>query len=89
MRWLVERGADIDALQDDDVPAVVNLIARRKWDAALYLIERGANLDVVNANGISVGHYLKIWESGANDSDPKGWNRVREAIAARRSRPEA
>lgn len=85
VRWHVERGADIDALQENGVPAVVRLIERRKWDTVLYLIEKGANLDIVNANGMSVDYYLKIWEFGANDSDPEGWNRVREAIAARRS----
>lgn len=90
VRRLVERGADINALQEDGVPAVVRLIARRKWDAALYLIEKGANLDTVSASGLSVDHYLTIWAGGANDSNPEGWDRVREAIAARRSKsPES
>jgi len=33
-----------------------------------------------------VDYYLKIWEFGANDSDPEGWDRVRNAIVARRSK---
>jgi hypothetical protein len=86
LRWLVERGADIDALQNSGAPAVVSLIGSTRWDAALYLIEKGANLDVVSANGFSVDYYLKNWELSVYGTHPEGWDRVRKAIAARRSK---
>lgn len=84
VRWLVERGADIDALQADGAPAIVGLIGNMRWDAALYLIEKGANLDGRSVDGRSVDFYFNNWATGVNDSHPEKWFRVREAIAARR-----
>ena len=83
LKLLVEHGADIDHIQSDGVPAVVNYISTQKWDMALYLIEKGARLDVVNQHGLSVDYYLKDWKESVNGNHPEGWDRVRKAIEAR------
>ena len=83
-RLLVEHGADVDRVQADGTPPVVRFIATRQWDTALYLIEKGARLDVVNAEGVSVNHYLSEWKENVFGQHPEGWDKVRAAIAARR-----
>ena len=84
LQMLVEHGADIDHIQSEGVPAVVNYIGTQKWDMALYLIEKGARLDVENMNGLSVDYYLKDWKESVYGNHPEGWDRVRKAIEARR-----
>ena len=85
VRLLVEHGANIDHLQANGVPAIVRLIGNREWESALYLIERGANLDVRNSDGLSVDYYLNDWKESVYGDHPEGWDRVREAIAKRRA----
>jgi len=85
VRALVEHGADIDRLQPDGVPAIVRLIGLRQWESALYLIEKGARLDVSNANGLSVDYYLKDFKDSDFGDQQAGWDSVRAAIASRRS----
>jgi hypothetical protein len=51
---------------------------------ALYLIEKGARLDVANQHGLSVDYYLKDWKESVYGNHPEGWDRVRAAIEARR-----
>jgi len=84
VRALVDNGADIDRIQSDGTPAVVRFIGTRQWESALYLIEKGAKLDVVNMNGLSVDYYLKDWKESVHGEHPEGWEKVRGAIAARR-----
>jgi hypothetical protein len=85
VRSFVENGADIDRVQSDGTPAVVRFIGTRQWDSALYLIEKGATLDVVNHHGLSVGYYLNDWKESVFGEHPEGWDKVREAIATRRT----
>lgn len=87
LRALVDHGADIDRIQPDGVPALVHLISTRQWDSALYVIEKGANLDVVNADGLSVDYYLNDWKESVYGEHPAGWDSVRTAIAKRRASP--
>ncbi len=89
VRPLVEHGADFDRVQPDGVPVIVDLIARRQWESALYLIEKGARLDVENGEGLSVDYYLKDWKESVYGEHPEGWDKVRAAIAARRASPAA
>ncbi len=56
-------------------------------DSALYLIEKNAKLDVVNANGLSVDYYLNDWKESVYGEHPAGWDSVRAAIARRRASP--
>ena len=84
VRALVEHGADIDRLQPDSVPAIVRLIGLRQWESALYLIEKGARLDVSNANGLSVDYYLKDFNDRDFGDQQAGWDSVRAAISRRR-----
>jgi len=84
LKLLVEHGADIDHIQSEGVPAVVNYVSTQKWDMALYLIEKGAKLDVVNQRGLSLDYYLKDWKESVYGNHPEGWDRVRKAIEARR-----
>ena len=86
VRVLVEHGADIDRLQGSGVPVIVHYIGANHWDSALYLIERGARLDVANADGLSVDYYLKSWRESVYGAHPEGWDRVKAAIEARRPR---
>ena len=85
LRALVDHGADIDRIQPDGVPAIVHLISTRQWDSALYLIEKGAKLDIVNANGLSVDYYLNDWKESVYGEHPAGWDSVRAAIEKRRA----
>lgn len=85
VRLLVVHGADIDRIQPDGVPAVVSLISTQQWESALYLIEKGANLDVRNTHGLSVDYYLNDWKESVSGEHPEGWDKVREAIAKRRA----
>jgi hypothetical protein len=89
IRALVDHGADIDRVQPNGVPAIVDLIATQEWESALYLIERGANLDVSNADGLSVDYYLTSWKESVFGEHPEGWDKVREAIAERRATQHA
>jgi hypothetical protein len=85
VRALVDGGADMDRLQSDGTPAVVHFISTREWESALYLIEKGANLDLVNSHGLSVDYYLQEWKESVFGEHPEGWDKVRAAIAARRA----
>jgi len=85
VRVLVDHGAGMDRIQSDGTPPVVRFIGTREWDSALYLIEKGARLDIVNAHGLSVDYYLDSWKDGVYGDHPEGWAKVREAIAARRA----
>ena len=84
VRMLVEAGADIDALQPSGLPPIVGFISSRDWDSAIYLINKGARLDVKNADGLSVDYWLEQWKESVYGEHPEGWDRVRQAIAARR-----
>lgn len=83
VRAFVDNGADIDRIQSDGTPAVVRFIGTRQWDSALYLIEKGARLDIVNQHGLSVDYYLNDWKESVFGEHPEGWDKVREAIAKR------
>lgn len=85
VRALADHGADIDRIQPGGVPVVVDLIGTRQWESALYLVEKGANLDVKNSHGLSVDYYLDDWKDSVHGEHPEGWDRVREAIARRRT----
>jgi ankyrin repeat protein len=87
VRMLVEHGAKIDQLQSGGITALIHFISTREWDTALYLIEKGANLDVVNEHGLSVDYYLKDWRESVYGEHPEGWDKVRAAIAVRRTAP--
>jgi hypothetical protein len=82
LRLLLEHGADINGV--GDLSPVVHYIRTQKWDLALYLIEKGARLDLADSNGVSVDYYLKEWEKSVYGASPEGWDRVKAAIAARR-----
>lgn len=87
VRMLVEHGADINAIQFNGTTPLIRCIMSRQWDCALYLIEKGANLDVRNPDGLSVDYYLNDWKESVFGEHPEGWDRVRAAIAARRRQP--
>src|SRR5688572_9674549 len=80
VRMLVEAGADIDAIQPSGLPPVVGFISTRDWDSAIYLINKGARLDVKNADGLSVDYWLEQWKESVYGEHPEGWDRVRAAI---------
>ncbi len=84
VRLLAEAGADIDQLLPGGESMLVRFISRHQWDSALYLIERGANLDVANPDGLSVDYYLQEFKDSVYGQHPEGWDSVRAAIQARR-----
>jgi len=83
VRALVEAGAEIDRIQSDGVTALVNFVAKCRWESARYLVERGARLDVANEDGLSLDYYLESWKDSVFGEHPEGWDRLRAAIAAR------
>ena len=84
VRALVDGGADVDRRRSNGTSPVVEFISTRQWESALYLIEKGANLDLVNEHGVSVDYFLNEWKDSVHGEHPEGWDRVRAAIAARR-----
>jgi len=84
VRALVDGGADVDRRQSNGTSPVVEFISTRQWESALYLIEKGANLGLVNEHGVSVDYFLNEWKDSVYGEHPEGWDRVRAAIAARR-----
>ena len=84
VRLLAEAGANIDQLLPGGESMLVRFIELQQWDSAVYLIQRGAKLDVTNPDGLSVDYFLKQFEDNVYGEHPEGWDRVREAIQARR-----
>jgi len=84
LRLLLDHGASIDGTPPGGTSAVVRYIMTQKWDMALFLIEKGARLDIADSNGLSVDYYLKDWATSVYGAHPEGWDRVRKAIEARR-----
>jgi ankyrin repeat protein len=87
VRALMEAGADVDRIQANGVTALVDFVARFQWESACDLVERGARLDVVNEDGLSLDYYLESWKDSVYGGHPEGWDRLRAAIAARREGP--
>jgi len=83
VRALVEAGAEMDRIQSNGVTALVDFVERWCWESARYLVERGARLDVVNEDGLSLDTYLESWKDSVCGEHPEGWDRLRAAIAAR------
>lgn len=84
VRLLLDAGASVDERLPGGESMLVRFVGMRQWDSALYLIEKGANLDVTNPNGLSLDYYLKDWKDSVYGDHPEGWEKVREAILARR-----
>ena len=88
IRLLVEHGADPDRARFTGSLLIVRVIAAQQWESALYLIERGVSLEPAPTDsGLSVDFYLEDWKESVYGAHPRGWDRVREAIAARRTPP--
>ncbi len=81
VRVLVEAGADVERIQSNGVTALVDFVARRHWESARFLVERGARLDVVNEDGRSLDYFLKDRKDSVFGEHPEGWDRLRAAIA--------
>ncbi len=86
VRSLVAAGAEIDRIQSDGLTALVEFVAHRQWESAIYLVEQGARLDVAREDGLSIDYYLKDWKDSVFGEHPEGWDRLREAITAKRER---
>jgi hypothetical protein len=85
VRLLVEHGADINAKPRDGSGHVTNFVARKAWDAAVYMINKGAPLDGGDINGTPLDYYLnEKWKESVDGEHPEGWERVKAALAARR-----
>jgi hypothetical protein len=82
IRFLIEQGADPDRARYLGSSLIEQVIGTQQWESALYLIERGVSLEPVG--GLSVDFYLEQWKESVYGAHPQGWDRVREAIAARR-----
>ena len=57
---------------------------------AQTIIEKGARLDIANADGVSLDYYLKDWKDSVFGAHPPGWEQVRSpsrAAAPARLRP--
>ncbi len=83
VRLRVEAGASIDERLPGGESILVRFVGLRQWDAALYLIEKGAKLDVTNPLGLSLDYYLNDWKDSVYGDHPEGWDKVRAAIQAR------
>ena len=85
VRALMAHGADINRPGRYGLPAVVNfVIPERCWDAALYLVAQGADLDRHDEHGVSLDYYLEEWSKGTYGALPDGYQQLREAVATRR-----
>src|SRR5690606_31012360 len=66
VRRLVGRGAGIEGVQGDGARGIVRLMGSMRWDAALYLVEQGANRGGGSVDGRSVDFYFSSWATGVN-----------------------
>jgi ankyrin repeat protein len=85
VRLLAAAGADIDRRLPGGESMLVRFIARQHWDSALVLIDRGARLDLTNADGLSVDCYLRELGDSFYGDHPERWDEVRAANHARRA----
>jgi ankyrin repeat protein len=83
VRALIEAGAEMDRIQPNGVTALVDFVGEWRWESAQFLVERGARLEVVNEDGLSLDYYLESWKDSVFGEHPEGWDRLRDAIAAR------
>jgi hypothetical protein len=84
VRLLVEAGADADQRLPGGESMLVRFLGMQQWDAALVLIDQGADLDAASPDGLSVDHSLREFEDRVYGTHPEGWDRVRAAVRARR-----
>jgi hypothetical protein len=85
VRALLAHGADMNHPGRDGLPAVVNyVIPGRHWEAALYLVQKGADLDMRSPHGVSLDYYMDGWSKGDYGDVPEGYLKLRDAIAERR-----
>ena len=54
---LIERGADVNEIHDEDGPPLVMAAAGNYQDLAMYLLNHGADPELPDANGMTALHY--------------------------------
>ncbi len=82
VRALVEAGADVDYVPPSGTPALLGFVAQQHWEAAVYLVEEGADIEW-SRDGLSLDYYLRSWKDGVYGAQPEGWDELREALAVR------
>ncbi len=85
VRALVDAGAEMDRVLPDGTTALVRFVAARHWDAAIFLVERGARLDIESASGLSLGDYDEKWAAMYGSEAVEGWTRLQRALEKRRA----
>lgn len=85
VRALVDAGAEMDRIQPDGTTALIRFVAARHWGAAIFLVERGARLDIESANGLSLGYYDEKWAAMYGAEAVEGWTRLQRALEKRRA----
>jgi hypothetical protein len=86
---LLDRGAAINARDDDGNTPLLWFLCNRKWEAALFLVERGAAIDVRNKSGMTPETCLasgkRATEEVVKQPLPGAFSQVKAALERRRA----
>ncbi len=84
---LLQNGANINEPDAHGTTPVLSFAKAQHWDAAVFVVERGANLDTWDGNGMSLDHLLAEWQRGDHGAPTEGFKKLGDAVTARRGHP--
>jgi hypothetical protein len=89
MRELLDHGADINARDPSGDTALLFYLWNGRWDAAVFVLERGADIDVQNNSGMTPELALEGCRDRIVNSFkeplPEGYNKTKAALDRRRA----
>jgi hypothetical protein len=85
IRALLEHGADIDGRSRGGDTPLRYFVRYRHWQAALLLLDRGADINVRDGNGLTLERALEDHPALLGEPLPDGYYEVKAAIERRRA----
>ncbi len=88
VRAVLDHGGNVDIRGKDGTTPLLFYVGNGRWDAALLMLDRGADVNVQNESGVTVDMALanrKGLAERLQESLPDGYNRVKAAIERRRA----
>ena len=88
VRAVLDHGGQVDIRAKDGTTPLLFYVANGRWDAALLMLDRGADVNVQNHSGatleVALENRKRISEQ-LPEPLPEGYNKVKAAIASKRS----